>query len=95
MAILSRSLLALALSFTAVSAYDASAQLLTTPHPYEFPSDSVAGIDRFPMPLCNGFKLEEASIDQIQAAFTAGTLTTKQVAKCYVDRIKQTNDYIK
>lgn len=95
MAILPKALLALALTATATATYDASAQLVSDPYPVEFPVISAPGVDKFPMPLCNGFKLEEATIDEIQDALSSGVLTTKQVAKCYVDRIHQTNEWIK
>lgn len=64
-------------------------------YPYEFPVLSASGADKFPMPKCGDFTLEEASIDDIQAAYAAGTLTTVQLANCYIKRIHQTNDYIK
>lgn len=47
----------------------------------------------FPMPLCNGFKLEEATIDQMQAAMKSGQLTAVQLLQCYTERMYQTNSY--
>ena len=49
----------------------------------------------FPMPLCNGFRLEEATIDQMQDAMKKGKLTSQQLVVCYLQRVYQTDDYIK
>ena len=73
-------------------------QALSAPFPYEFPllgnaSDNYA--TRFPMPQCNGFTLEEATIDQLQGAMTSGQLTSVQIALRYLQRIYQTDPYIK
>ncbi|KAK4223318.1 amidase [Podospora fimiseda] len=48
----------------------------------------------FPMPLCGTFKLEEATIDQMQAAMANESLTSVQLVRCYLDRVEQTNEYI-
>nr|XP_036577411.1 amidase [Colletotrichum truncatum]KAF6784382.1 amidase [Colletotrichum truncatum] len=50
--------------------------------------------DLFPMPLCGGFELHEATIDQMQAAMEAGTLTSQQLVACYLQRTYQTQEYI-
>ncbi|PQE28317.1 amidase family protein [Rutstroemia sp. NJR-2017a WRK4] len=74
------------------------AQLLEDPYPYNFPvlqNGSLADSGQFPMPLCNGFKLEEASIDQLQSAMSNGTLTSVQIVMCYLERIYQTDEYIR
>ncbi|KAK8068555.1 hypothetical protein PG996_007667, partial [Apiospora saccharicola] len=47
----------------------------------------------FPMPPCGGFQLEEATIDQMQAAMGNGTLTSVQLATCYMMRTYQTQEY--
>lgn len=47
------------------------------------------------MSACNGFILEEATIDEMQAAMANGSLTSAQLATCYVHRIEQTQDYTK
>ncbi|KAF7933637.1 uncharacterized protein EAE98_003346 [Botrytis deweyae] len=73
-------------------------QLLEDPSPYDFPilqNGSLADSGQFPMPLCNGFKLEEASIDQLQSALSNGTLTSVQIVMCYLERIYQTDEYIR
>ncbi|KAA8569312.1 hypothetical protein EYC84_000968 [Monilinia fructicola] len=73
-------------------------QLLEDPSPYNFPilqNGSLADSGQFPMPLCNGFKLEEASIDQLQSALSNGTLTSVQIVMCYLERIYQTDEYIR
>lgn len=74
------------------------AQLLESPTPYDFPilqNGSLADSGQFPMPLCDGFKLEEASIDQLQSALSNGTLTSVQIVMCYLERIYQTDEYIR
>ena len=85
-------LLSLALLASSSGAWE---QTIEDAHPYEFPSLSAAGAHKFPMADCGSFKLHEASIDEIRAAYAAGTTTIVQVASCYVQRILQTNDYIK
>ncbi|KAK3988951.1 amidase [Cladorrhinum sp. PSN332] len=55
---------------------------------------TTATINPFPVPLCGTFKLEEATIDQMQAAMENGTLTSVQLVKCYLERTFQTNEYI-
>ena len=61
-----------------------------------FPLEQNAGTpELFPMPLCNGFKLEEATIDQMQAAMNCGQLTSQQLVLCYMQRMYQTESYIK
>ncbi|KAK0710804.1 amidase signature domain-containing protein [Lasiosphaeris hirsuta] len=60
-----------------------------------FPLQKNVGTDTlFPMPLCGTFKLEEATIDQMQAAMENGTLTSVELVKCYQLRVYQTDDYI-
>ncbi|KAK0668780.1 putative amidase [Cercophora samala] len=51
--------------------------------------------DFFKMPLCGrGFRLEEASIDDMQKAMRNGTVTAVQLVECYAQRVLQTDDYI-
>ncbi len=85
-----------------VHTYNASQFLanqdLETPYPYEFPvlrEGSQADSGQFPMPLCHGFKLEEASIEQLQHALSNGTLTSVQIVLCYMQRIYQTDQYVR
>lgn len=47
------------------------------------------------MPDCNGFVLEEATIDQLQDAMGKGQLTSLQIALCYLQRVQQTDEYVK
>jgi amidase len=73
-------------------------QTLDSPSVYDFPvlqngNNSESG--QFPMPLCNGFTLEEATIDQLQDAMSTGKLTSVQIALCYLQRIMQTDEYIR
>lgn len=49
----------------------------------------------FPMPLCGEFNLFEASIDDMQAGMENGTLTSVQLVTCYMERVFQTQQYIK
>jgi amidase len=49
----------------------------------------------FPMPPCGTFILEEATIDQMQQALGNGTLTSQQLVMCYMQRMYQTDEYIK
>ena len=75
----------------------AEAQDLNSPYPFYFPvlqNGTASNSGQFPMPLCNGFKLEEATIDQMQAAFANGTLTTVSLVLCYIRRIQQTDFYL-
>ncbi|KAF7731705.1 hypothetical protein EC973_008877 [Apophysomyces ossiformis] len=55
---------------------------------------AAAAENPFPMPKCNGFKLEEASIDAIQKALSSGKLTSRQLVKCYLDRVDELNPYM-
>ena len=73
----------------------ATAETLTTPFPYYFPNLGQSATDLFPMPDCNGFVLEEATIDQLQDVMGKGQLTSLQIALCYLQRIQQTDEYIK
>ena len=73
----------------------ATAETLTTPFPYYFPNLGQSATDLFPMPDCNGFVLEEATIDQLQDVMGKGQLTSLQIASCYLQRIQQTDEYIK
>ncbi|RMJ13990.1 hypothetical protein CDV36_006367 [Fusarium kuroshium] len=50
--------------------------------------------DLFPMGKCNGFKLEEATIDDMQKAMRSGKLTSVQLVTCYLTRTYQTQEYI-
>lgn len=49
----------------------------------------------FPMAKCHSFKLQEASIDEIQKALGDGRLTSVQLVQCYMTRMYQTDQYIK
>lgn len=70
-------------------------QILTNPYAYDFPRLSAHGSSRFPMRHCHGFKLEEASIDEIQKQLSKGTFTSVQLLECYLDRVYQTQPYLK
>jgi amidase len=49
----------------------------------------------FPMAPCGGFKLEEATIDEMQTAMQNGALTSVQLVTCYLLRALQVDEYIK
>ncbi|KAK1486459.1 amidase [Colletotrichum tamarilloi] len=67
----------------------------STTVPSVFPLlEDVGSAYLFPMPLCGTFKLEEATIDEMQVALTAGTLTSQQLVGCYIQRTYQTQEYI-
>src|SRR5664279_48082 len=73
-------------------------QTLESPYPYDFPvlqNGSNADSGQFPMPLCHGFRLEEATIDQLHQELSNGSLTSVQLALCYLKRIYQTDEYIR
>lgn len=68
---------------------------LRTPYPYYFPPINDAGTPAlFPMPPCQGITLEEATIDQLQDYMSHGTLTSVQLLKCYLKRVRQVDEYI-
>lgn len=74
------------------------AQDLASPFPYEFPylgNGSDIDASRFPMPQCNSITIDEATVDQLQDFMTSGKLTSVQLALCYLQRIYQTDPYIK
>jgi len=73
-------------------------QLLTVPYPFEFPAlkdGALVNSGNFPMSTCHGFTLEEATIDQIQQALANGALTVVALATCYLQRIYQTDPYLR
>jgi amidase len=73
-------------------------QILESPYPYEFPvlqNGSLEDSGQFPMPLCHTFKLEEATIDQLQQELSSGRLSSVELALCYLRRIYQTDGYIR
>ena len=67
---------------------------LESPFPYEFPDYRDLG-NLFPMPDCHGVVLEEATVDVLQNAMKKGQLTSTKIALCYLQRIYQTDEYIK
>ncbi|KAF2437892.1 amidase signature enzyme [Karstenula rhodostoma CBS 690.94] len=68
---------------------------LQTPYPYYFPPiNDVDTPELFPMPSCYGVTLEEATIDQLQEHLSDGTLTSAQLLRCYIKRMRQVDEYI-
>jgi amidase len=72
-----------------------ASQILTDPYAFDFPRLGAPGASLFPTRHCHGFKLEEASIDEIQARLSNGSFTSVQLLECYLDRIHQTQPYLK
>ena len=72
----------------------ADSQVLSDAFPYYFPDEEEEG-NLFPMPFCNGLKLEEATIDEIQSWLSHGQLNSIQLCACYLQRREQTDQYIK
>lgn len=70
-------------------------QVLTDPYAYDFPHVDANGADLFPMRPCKGHQLLEASIDDLQQLLSAGKLTTVDLLQCYLERIYQTDSYLK
>lgn len=89
--------LALATSVVARPERDSlvESQILTNPYQYDFPRLGASGAKQFPMRRCHGFKLEEATVDQIQERLENGTFTSVELLECYLDRVHQTQPYLK
>ncbi|KAL5116083.1 hypothetical protein ACEQ8H_005979 [Pleosporales sp. CAS-2024a] len=69
---------------------------LPNPFPYYFPPANAAETPAlFPMPLCKGVVVEEATIDQIQYYMSNGSLTSLELLRCYLKRALQVDGYIK
>jgi amidase len=89
----------LALAGSAVATKEAdslvASQILTDPYAYDFPRLGANGSSLFPMRHCHGFKLEEASVDDLQERLSNGTFTSVQLLECYLNRIAQTQPYLK
>ena len=73
----------------------ASSQVVQNPFSYDFPDHSQFGGKLFPMKLCQNLTLEEATIEQLQQLMSLKQLTTQQLVTCYVQRITQTNGYVR
>ncbi|KXS93785.1 hypothetical protein AC579_3356 [Pseudocercospora musae] len=70
-------------------------QILLQPYGHGFPAINTSETTAlFPMARCHGFKIEEATIDQLQDYLKNGSFTAQQLAVCYVRRMWQTHDYI-
>ena len=69
-------------------------QILSTPSAYDFPVFGGNGSDLFPMRPCRGIQLAEATIDELQAHLSTGTLTSVDLLHCYLGRIFQTDSYL-
>ncbi|KAJ4296860.1 hypothetical protein N0V90_006908 [Kalmusia sp. IMI 367209] len=49
----------------------------------------------FSMPLCNGVKIEDATIDELQRFMILEELSSQDLVSCYLARIEQTNSYLR
>lgn len=74
-------------------AYAESVELqeLTDPE-YTFPQ--IQSAELFPMPLCKGITLEEATIDQLQDYMAKGQISSVDLAMCYMQRYVQINGFV-
>ncbi|KAM3453402.1 hypothetical protein MY3296_003810 [Beauveria thailandica] len=82
-------ILSAAALFVAVRAFDT--QLTPPLLPLQ---ENANTTELFPMADCHGFKLEEATIDQMREAMENTNLTSLKLVGCYLTRIIQTQDYI-
>jgi amidase len=57
----------------------ANAQTLSDPFPYYFPKVNATPAELFAMPLCQGYKIEDASIDELQGLLSNGSLTSVEL----------------
>ena len=73
----------------------ANSQILQNPFPHYFPQESASPAQLFALPTCNGVKIEEATIDDLQTFMANGSLTSVQLVTCYMQRSYQTAEYIK
>ena len=48
----------------------------------------------FPVKPCIGIDIQDITVAQLQAHFANSSLTSVQLAQCYVDRIQETNPYV-
>lgn len=48
----------------------------------------------FPVKPCNCIDIQDITVSQLQAHFANDSLTSVQLAQCYVDRIQETNPYV-
>jgi amidase len=48
----------------------------------------------FPLKPCHDVDIQDITVLQLQAHFANGSLTSVQLAQCYVDRIEETNPYV-
>ena len=72
-----------------------NSQILNDPFPYYFPQENASPAQLFAMPACNGVKIEEATIDELQNYMSSGNITSVELVTCYIQRAFQTGEYIK
>lgn len=81
--------------FASTSSQTASSNDLsnTAYHGPAYTSNATSSL--FPMSLCNGIRLEEATIDQLQHYMEKRRLTSVQIVECYLQRLFQVEESIK
>jgi amidase len=68
---------------------------LQQPYPNYFPRQDAAGTAAlFPTPTCLGIILEETTIDQLQGYMSDGVLTSVDLLRCSLKRVRQVDEYI-
>lgn len=72
-----------------------TSQILLDPFPYDFPQQGQPTTNLFPMKICHGLKLEEATIDQLQQWLSSRKMTSQELLQCYIQRIDQIDGYTK
>lgn len=73
----------------------ADSQTLSHPFPYFFPSQHASPAQLFAMPSCQGFDIEDATIDELQTYMASGKLSSVILVTCYMQRAFHTGEYIK
>ncbi|CAG9982978.1 unnamed protein product [Clonostachys byssicola] len=49
----------------------------------------------FPMSLCNGVNIEDATVKELQHLMSIGQLSSQDLVECYIKRINQTNEFLR
>lgn len=94
LSLLATSLISLAVAQNLSVNDPASAQVLIDPFPYHYPKEDATPMALFPMPLCKGITLEEATVDQLQGYMNDGIITAVDIVMCYFARYNQVNGYV-
>jgi hypothetical protein len=79
------------LAITHIFAFVAAVAALEAGNRRSINANSSSSSTPFPMPLCNGVVIEDATIGDLQHYMGTGRLTSEQLVRCYIARIDQTN----